>query len=111
MHRRVTSLAVGCVVAGSIVALARAQSTPSPAQTAFDKDIKPILEKNCLSCHGETMQGRLDLRTRESALKGGARGADVVPGKPEDSRLYRRIAGLERPSMPAQADALPADEV
>src|SRR5262249_40665568 len=49
--------------------------------------------------------------TRESALRGGSRGADIVPGDAEGSRLYRRIAGLEKPAMPAQAPALGAAEV
>jgi hypothetical protein len=40
------------------------------------------------------------LRTREGALKGGDSGAAIVPGKADQSRLYRRIAGLEQPSMP-----------
>ena len=43
---------------------------------------------------------KLDLRTLEGALKGGEKGASIVPGKAEDSRLYRRVAGLERPAMP-----------
>jgi hypothetical protein len=114
MHARVTSIAAGFLVVTSIVALLNAQSAlPLPASPiSFEKDVQPILEKNCLSCHGEAMQsGKLDLRSRESALKGGARGADIVPGDAEASRLYRRVAGLERPSMPAQADPLPADHV
>jgi hypothetical protein len=40
------------------------------------------------------------LRTREGALKGGDSGAAIVPGKADQSRLYRRVAGLEQPSMP-----------
>jgi hypothetical protein len=40
------------------------------------------------------------LRTRESALRGGDNGVAIVPGKADQSRLYRRIAGLEEPSMP-----------
>ncbi len=43
---------------------------------------------------------KLDLRTLEGALKGGEKGASIVPGKAEDSRLYRRVAALERPAMP-----------
>src|SRR5207253_2403680 len=42
----------------------------------------------------------LDLRSREGALKGGDSGAAIIPGKADQSRLYRRIAGLEQPSMP-----------
>jgi hypothetical protein len=113
MHPRLASIAAGVVVVGSIGALLSAQSAPpaSVPQISFEKDVQPVLEKNCLSCHGETMQGRLDLRTRETALKGGARGSDIVPGDAEASRLYRRVAGFERPSMPAQAEPLPAEQI
>ena len=43
---------------------------------------------------------KLDLRTLETSLKGGEKGAAIVPGKSDESRLYRRVAGLERPAMP-----------
>jgi mono/diheme cytochrome c family protein len=113
MHSRVRSVAAVVVAAVSAAALLRAQSARAPVEPpiSFENDIQPILEKNCLSCHGETMQGRLDLRSRESALKGGARGADIVPGDGEASRLYRRVSGGERPAMPAQADPLTAEQV
>jgi hypothetical protein len=113
MNFRVTSVATGFAIVASIAALMGAQSARAPIDPpiSFEKDVQPILEKNCLSCHGETMQGRLDLRSRDGALKGGARGADLVPGDSEASRLYRRVAGLERPAMPAQADPLPAEQI
>jgi mono/diheme cytochrome c family protein len=113
MHSRLRSVAAGVLAAASAAALLRAQSVRAPVDPpiSFEKDIQPILEKSCLSCHGETMQGRLDLRSRDSALKGGARGADIVPGDGEGSRLYRRVAGAERPAMPAQADPLTAEQV
>ena len=47
--------------------------------------------------------------TRRSAVAYG--GSDIVPGNAEASRLYRRIAGLEQPSMPAQGTPLTAAEV
>lgn len=43
---------------------------------------------------------RLDLSTFENALRGGARGSAIVPGRAEDSRLYRLAAGLDKPAMP-----------
>ena len=68
---------------------------------SFRADIQPVFESSCWKCHGSAVQlSKLDLRTRESALKGGERGAAIVPGKAEDSRLYRLVAGLEKPSMP-----------
>src|SRR5262245_39192226 len=116
MHARPRSISVaaGFLVAGSVAGLFSAQSTPAPsgASVPFEKDVRPILETNCLSCHGEALQsGKFDLRTREGAMRGGARGSDIVPGDAGASRLYRRLAGLERPSMPAQTDPLPPEQV
>src|SRR5260370_40218649 len=68
---------------------------------SFSADIQPLFENSCWKCHGSAIQlSKLDLRTREAALKGGARGAAIVPGKAEDSRLYRLGGGLEQPAKP-----------
>ncbi|MBI4472454.1 MAG: DUF1549 domain-containing protein, partial [Acidobacteria bacterium] len=72
-----------------------------PQQVSFTRDVQPILQANCWKCHGQTLQrSKLDLRTRETALKGGERGAAIVPGSADQSRLYRLIAGLDKPTMP-----------
>ncbi len=68
---------------------------------SFSKEIQPVLETSCWKCHGAAIQlSKLDLRTREGALKGGEKGAAIVPGKAEDSKMYRLVAGLEKPAMP-----------
>jgi hypothetical protein len=54
--------------------------------------------------------GNLDLRTLESALEGGERGLAVQPGKSDESRLYRFIAGVEKPYMPP-GKRLPAEDI
>jgi formylglycine-generating enzyme required for sulfatase activity/mono/diheme cytochrome c family protein len=55
----------------------------------FAKQIKPILELNCLKCHGEEQQkGKLRLDTREAAIKGGDSGTALVPGKPAESKMF-----------------------
>src|SRR5437868_5772547 len=65
------------------------------------KDVLPILEKNCFQCHGESLKmANLDLRTRAAMLKGGDKGPAVVPGKSVDSPIYKRVAGLAQPKMP-----------
>src|SRR5215470_10673025 len=53
----------------------------------FDKDIKPILDSTCISCHGPAKQrGGLRLDNRDDAFKGGNSGA-VVEANKTDSRL------------------------
>jgi hypothetical protein len=57
MRRRFASIALGALVVGSIGALLRAQAVPTAARTvSFARDVEPILEHSCLSCHGDTMQ-------------------------------------------------------
>src|SRR5437868_5259831 len=79
---------------------------------SFSKQIRPIFENSCWKCHGVTMQlGRLDLRTRESALKGGERGPALVPGNSTDSRIVRLIAGAEKPAMPMAGTKLTPEQI
>ena len=68
---------------------------------SFSKDIEPVLQGSCWKCHGSAIQlSKLDLRSRDAALKGGEKGSAIVPGKAEESKLYRLVAGLEKPAMP-----------
>ena len=99
---------LACVICLSAVSL-NSGVTPLDAQTpvSFSKDIQPILEQKCLNCHGPSMQSsRLNLSTLEDALRGGARGSAVVPGRAEDSRLYRMVSGLDKPAMPLGGNKL-----
>jgi hypothetical protein len=59
-----------------------------------------VIRQHCWKCHGEAKASQLDLRTRDGMLRGGAHGVAIVPGHPEQSRLYRRMEGLETPAMP-----------
>ena len=86
----VIALLLGCGCAGSAKA----------AEVSFPKDVFPILEQNCFQCHGDAQKSGLDLRSRDAALKGGQRGAAIVPGNAAASRLLRRVSGHEKPSMP-----------
>jgi hypothetical protein len=76
----------------------------SPAQTtrvSFAQDVAPILAKQCTQCHGQSpVMGNLDLRSRESALKGGQHGPAIIPGDAANSLLYRHVTGQQKPQMP-----------
>ena len=102
------------LMCGLVVGLfAFASSTPRAEEpVSFTKDIQPIFEKSCWTCHSQTLHlAQLDLSSRDSALKGGEHGAVLVPGKAEDSKLYRLVAGLEKPGMPLDGSALTAEQV
>jgi mono/diheme cytochrome c family protein len=70
-----------------------------------------VIEAKCLACHGESRMGGLDLRSREAALKGGARGLALVPGKATDSLLWKAVAGSGEISMPPGKSKLTAEEI
>jgi hypothetical protein len=89
----------------------------------FTRDVQPILAQSCLLCHGADPDGRkadLRLDTFEgatAALEEGRRA--IVPGKPEQSELIRRVSTSDRkdvmppakhakPLPPAQVETLRA---
>jgi hypothetical protein len=68
---------------------------------SFAADIQPIFAGSCWKCHSASIQlSKLDLSRRETALAGGEHGSVLLPGDAEKSRLYRMVAGLEKPAMP-----------
>ena len=59
------------------------------AKVSYKKDIKPLIEKSCLNCHGpkKRPKGKFRIDTRELALKGGSEGVAIIPGKSKKSPL------------------------
>jgi len=62
------------------------------AQPSFERDVKPIFEAYCFSCHGGTAMVGLDLRTATSILRGSHQGPVVVKGAPGKSLLYEKVS-------------------
>ena len=79
------------------------QPTPSPPQVNlavktviqapdFHREVRNILERSCISCHGaESQKGGLRLDTLSLAKEGGDSGPAIVPGNKEESLLLERI--------------------
>lgn len=74
------------------------QATRGEAALVTERDVLPIFQMRCVTCHGKRRQeAGLDLRTRESRLKGGKSGSALVPGRPDESLLLKRVDAGEMP--------------
>src|SRR4051812_12968042 len=61
----------------------------------FQLAVKPIFDRSCLRCHGpERPKSHFRLDSRESALKGGDNGIDIIPGDSGRSPLIHYVARL-----------------
>jgi ankyrin repeat protein len=77
--------------------------TATGRQVHFVRDIKPVLERSCLKCHGpEKPKSGYRVDNRQRIIKGGESDeAAIVPGKSEKSLLVHYVAGLvEDMAMP-----------
>jgi hypothetical protein len=59
----------------------------------FNRDVRPILSNHCFACHGpdeKAVKAGLRLDTREGAVE-----SAVVPGKPAESDLLKRVTATD----------------
>ncbi len=75
-----------------------AQAAPDPQ--FYEKNVKPILVTNCLTCHAEAARGGLRLDSREAVLKGGKSGPAIVAGDPGKSLLMAAVKHTGTLKMP-----------
>ncbi len=67
----------------------------------FEKELLPILRRNCLSCHNSQKgEDGVNLETPQTIAKGGDTGKIVEPKKAESSSLFRLAAHMGKPAMP-----------
>jgi hypothetical protein len=112
MHPRLATLAALAVGVGMLAAAAAVlpvpraapDAAPSPERTGegaplaatirFGRDVRPILSDRCYLCHGPDrahQQAGLRLDSFEAATAPREGGAAIVPGRPDESALVRRI--------------------
>lgn len=83
-------------------------------QIDFSADVKPILNKKCISCHGGVKaKGGFSLLFHEEALAKTESGKPaIIPGDPDGSEMIRRLT-LSDPEerMPYKHEPLTAEEI
>lgn len=90
---------------------------PALAANAADgtwAQVKAILDSRCISCHGETKQkAGLRLDSPEWLAKGGRDGAVLIPGKPEESKVYTlaTLGADSEDKMPPKGERLTAEQL
>lgn len=105
------------VAAAAIVAiisprLAVAQQASADDLQFFDQKVKPILQANCIKCHGaeSKFKGGLRLTSRDNVLKGGDRGPIVEPGDADKSLLVSVLGYTGELKMPPKGK-LPPEQI
>ncbi len=104
---RISPIALILIVATAVPCSSqKARSTTpvtGPSVEFFERSVRPVLATKCLSCHtGQSAQSGLRLDTRGSMLKGGKRGAAILPGKASASLILEAVrgGGPHVPQMP-----------
>ena len=92
---------------GGLILLATSALRASAGEKTVDYnfDVRPILADRCFLCHGPDERARkadLRLDQAKSAYDSGA----IVPGKPEESELVRRISAHDDEQMPPKKSNL-----
>jgi len=93
----------GAVLLAMTLSSAMAQDEFAPIQEIFTE--------RCVVCHsGANPLAGLRLDSREGLMAGSQRGPVIVPGRPDDSELIRRVRGESQPRMPLTGPPWLADE-
>ena len=83
----------------------------------FSRQIRPILSENCIACHGpdeKARKGKLRLDDEQDAKRDRKGDFVILPGKPEQSDLIKRIESTDPDDVmppPKQHKTIPAAQV
>jgi len=101
-------------VIGVAVVLVGVFSLSSEDEVDFSAEIKPIINKHCISCHGGVKKnGGLSFLFEEEAFANTESGKPaIIPGDAEHSELIRRLTAEDpEERMPYDASPLSKDEI
>ncbi len=97
------------ILCGLIVPLSRAPIARADTVPDFVRDVKPILEHNCIRCHGPSQQqAGVRFDTRDALKPGGSGARVIVPHSSGASELIRRVTAQSNDArMPPASSGLP----
>ena len=101
------------LAAAAVLAL----SACAPSGVSYNKDVQPILAKNCAECHAPGQKGfeasGLDITSYQTLMKGGKFGPLVKPGDALSSSLNMLVEGRVHASiqMPHGRAKLPDKDI
>ena len=97
------------LLATALLGVAAAARAAKGEAISFEQDVRPILKTHCFRCHGEMEKpkGGVDLRLRRFMLHQTDDGPVMVPGKPEQSLMFKLARSGEMPK--ADKKVPPAD--
>ena len=93
-----TSISFCLLAGGGLLAATEPGVSPPKRKVDFNREVRPILAKNCFACHGQDevqvkRANGLRLDRRESATKPLPSGETaIIPGDPDSSALILRVA-------------------
>lgn len=111
LSRKKTFIVAGFVIAACLIGFSLFSAEK---EIDFNTQVKPILNKKCIACHGGVkQQGGFSVLFREEALAATKSGKPaIVPGHPEDSEFIKRLKSDDpEERMPYKHEALSAKEI
>lgn len=87
-------LLVAGIVATGIASGQDSSKTKPTRGISYSKDVSPILEKFCVTCHNadEEHPSQLFLDSYEALMKGGKHGKSIQPGNAEESLFMQKMS-------------------
>ncbi|HEX9626920.1 MAG TPA: c-type cytochrome domain-containing protein [Acidiferrobacterales bacterium] len=87
----------------SVLVISLAAVAACTREVSYSRDVKPILQAKCLSCHDGSGEGSqksgFSVKDYAGLSKGTKFGDVIVPGDAESSTLYRLVAHKTSPEL------------
>lgn len=84
-------------------------AAPAKGTVSYSRDIAPLLQASCVSCHGGERTSRaLDLKTYDSLMAGSQNGAVITSGDAANSMM---VQAIQAGKMPKRGTKWTADQL